>query len=168
MAGQPPQTALRPHSQGPGPPGAGGPEQPGAGGPGRNSYTGTIDGAEYRVETPADWNGTLLLFSHGYFPVGLDLRIIQVTNSPEAEAWFLDHGYALAASKFRSPNGYHVDVGYEDQLRLLGWFDANVGRPRQVIATGQSMGDVAAAAAGVEPMCWMSGGPPASGAVEPS
>jgi len=27
----------------------------------RRSYSGTIDGAQYRVELPARWNGTLVL-----------------------------------------------------------------------------------------------------------
>ena len=37
---------------------------------GRHTYTGTIDGADFRVETPRRWNGTLVLFSHGNWPVG--------------------------------------------------------------------------------------------------
>jgi dienelactone hydrolase len=64
-----------------------------------------------------------------------------VTSSAGAETWFLDHGYALAASNFTTPIGYHVDAGYQDQIRLLAWFDSHVGRPRRVISTGQSLGD---------------------------
>jgi hypothetical protein len=109
--------------------------------PGRHTYTGTIDGAAYRVETPAHWNGTLLLYSHGYFPPEFPPQGIAVTNSAEAETWFLDHGYALAASNFRTPVGYHVDAGYQDQLRLVDWFGSTIGRPRRIISTGQSMGD---------------------------
>ena len=31
------------------------------------TYTGTLaDGATWQVRVPADWNGTLLLYSHGY------------------------------------------------------------------------------------------------------
>ena len=105
------------------------------------SYTGTIDGAAYRVEVPPHWNGTLLLYSHGYFPVGFQaFPDISLTNSHQAEAWLLDHGYALAASNFRTVTGFHVDQGYRDQLALLGWFETNVGKPEHVIATGQSMG----------------------------
>ena len=110
--------------------------------PGRHTYTGAIDGAAYRVETPVRWNGTLLLYSHGYMPPAFPAPPgIAVTNSAEAETWFLDHGYALAASNFRTPLGYHVDAGYEDQLRLLDWFGETIGEPRRVVATGQSMGN---------------------------
>lgn len=107
---------------------------------GRHSYTGTIDGADYRVETPAHWNGTLLLYSHGYYPPGFPVTGIPVTNSAAAQTWFLDHGYALAASNFQTPQGY-FDTAYDDQVRLLDWFKSNIGRPRQVISTGQSLGD---------------------------
>ena len=31
-------------------------------------YAGEIQGARYRVLVPADWNGTLVLFSHGHYP----------------------------------------------------------------------------------------------------
>jgi hypothetical protein len=37
---------------------------------GRHSYSGTIDGAQFRVEVPEQWNGTLVL----YRASGLDLR----------------------------------------------------------------------------------------------
>jgi hypothetical protein len=30
--------------------------------------TGTLGGAKYEIELPRRWNGTLLLFSHGYRP----------------------------------------------------------------------------------------------------
>jgi hypothetical protein len=37
---------------------------------GRRTYAGAIDGAAYRVEMPERWNGTLVLYSHGYLPQG--------------------------------------------------------------------------------------------------
>src|SRR5258708_40111327 len=34
-----------------------------------NTLTGTIGGANYLIQGPANWNGTVLLYSHGYgFP----------------------------------------------------------------------------------------------------
>src|SRR5690349_18553300 len=70
---------------------------------GRHSYTGSIDGANYRVETPDQWNGTLVIYSHPYYvpavPPGIGLA-----NRPETEEWLLDHGYALAASEFKGRN----------------------------------------------------------------
>ena len=39
----------------------------------RRCYTGTIDGAGFRAEVPRRWNGTLVLFSHGYYPAGFGI-----------------------------------------------------------------------------------------------
>jgi pimeloyl-ACP methyl ester carboxylesterase len=107
---------------------------------GRQSLTGTIDGAEFRVEVPERWNGTLLLYSHGYYPEGFPVFGIGLTNRPETEAWLLEHGYALAASDFKGRTGYQVEQGLHDQMALLDWFAAHVGQPRRTVATGQSMG----------------------------
>ena len=112
---------------------------------GRRTYTGEIDGAAYRVETPERWNGTLLLYSHGYAPEGFPVTDVSLTNRPTpfgqpTEEWLLDHGYALAASNFKGVTGYQVKQGLTDQIALLDWFEAHVGRPRHTIATGQSLG----------------------------
>ena len=71
---------------------------------------GDIDGVPYRAEIPANWNGTLLLWSHGAyspeFPAPSD---IELTNHPATKQWLLDHGYALAASQFQGQ--FSVDYG---------------------------------------------------------
>jgi pimeloyl-ACP methyl ester carboxylesterase len=112
---------------------------------GRRTFTGTIDGADYRVELPESWNGTLVLYSHGYHPPGFPTFGIELTNRPpdrsETEAWLLDHGYALAASQFQDGGfGYQVENAQRDQIALLDWFYANIGRPRRTVSAGQSMG----------------------------
>jgi pimeloyl-ACP methyl ester carboxylesterase len=115
--------------------------EPPAGGP--RGHTGTIDGAEYRVEVPERWNGTLVLYSHGYYPPGLDFPVegVPLTNAAASERWLLDHGYALAASEFRNAGvGYLVEEAMHDQLALLDWFEATIGRPRRTVASGQSLG----------------------------
>lgn len=110
---------------------------------GRRSYTGTINGAEYRVETPERWNGTLVMYSHGYHPADFGFPKLPVTNTAETEEWLLDHGYALAASEYQNGGiGYLVEEAIRDQVALLDWVEANVGRPRRTVMTGQSMGVV--------------------------
>ncbi|MBB4909395.1 alpha/beta hydrolase family protein [Actinophytocola algeriensis] len=110
-------------------------------GPGRHTYTGSIDGAEYRVETPARWNGTLILFSHGYipdmpgFPPGITLA-----HRAETEQWLLDHGYALAGSDYKGRFGMLVEEALTDQMALLDWFEDTVGEPRRTVSSGFSMG----------------------------
>jgi dienelactone hydrolase len=111
----------------------------------RRTYTGTIGAAAYRVEVPPAWNGTLVLYSHGYLPQGFPDFGVALTNRPpdrsETERWLLAHGYAMAASQFQNNGiGYQVHNALRDQIALLDWFAANVGTPRHTVATGQSMG----------------------------
>lgn len=107
----------------------------------RHTYTGTINGAAYRVETPSDWNGTLILFNHGYLPAGVEFPPgVPLANRAETEQWLLDHGYALAGSEFRGRVGLVIKDALADDAALLDWFDANVGKPRRTIASGFSMG----------------------------
>lgn len=109
----------------------------------RRSYTGSIDGAEFRVEVPEAWNGTLVLFSHGYYIEGVfDPEEVALANRAETERWLLDHGYALAASDYKNPFRYAVADAQRDQIALLDWFDENVGRPERTVTSGMSQGGV--------------------------
>ena len=110
-------------------------------GPGRHTYTGSIDGAEYRVETPTRWNGTLVLFSHGYIPEGDGFPPgITVAHRAETEQWLLDRGFALAASDYRGRSGMLIEEALTDQVALLDWFEDTIGEPRRTVSSGFSMG----------------------------
>lgn len=108
--------------------------------------TGSIEGAEFRVEMPSDWNGTLLLYGHGYLPVDAEPPSrVAVTNRPAAKAeategWLLGNGYALAASAYSPAAGYHVERALADQIRLLDAVEQRFGRPKHTVATGSSLG----------------------------
>ncbi|PXY27063.1 alpha/beta hydrolase family protein [Prauserella muralis] len=105
------------------------------------SHTGTIDGAAFRVEVPPDWNGTLVLFSHGYYPPGIPLPPeVALTTHPRTEQWLLDHGYALAGSDYKVRTGFAVADALEDQVAVLDWFREHVADPRTVVGNGMSMG----------------------------
>jgi len=106
---------------------------------GRHTYTGTIAGADFKVETPDRWNGTLVLFSHPYYTEQVPGGIGHA-NRAETGDWLLEHGYALAASNFRGRNGFVVQDAVTDQVNVLDWFTEHVGRPRRTVATGSSMG----------------------------
>jgi alpha-beta hydrolase superfamily lysophospholipase len=111
---------------------------------GRKTIIPTIGGADVRVELPQRWNGTLVLFSHGYWPTDFAPEEIWLANRPpelsRTEDWLLDHGYALAASNFTGVTGFQVENALRDQIELLDWFDANVGHPHRTISYGMSMG----------------------------
>lgn len=102
-------------------------------------HTGQIDGADYRVEVPSRWNGTLLLYSHGTYPAGYTPPI-EMASRPAARDELLARGYALAASRYRVPHGHAIPDALRDQPALVSWFSREVARPRRVIAWGSSLG----------------------------
>ncbi|WP_433265506.1 hypothetical protein ACQPZF_38140 [Actinosynnema sp. CS-041913] len=105
-------------------------------------YEGEIGGAAYRVMVPADWNGTLVLWSHGAY--GAPPSRIALTDQPATEDYLLAQGFALAGSQFRTPVGWSVEDGLRDQVALLDWFRRTVGPPRRTISAGESVGGATA------------------------
>lgn len=102
--------------------------------------TGIAAGAPFTVDLPAHWNGTLLLWSHWYAVPGQPAPPPNFDDDhPELKAWLLDHGYALAGSQFPMALWTTREM-VTDQLAVLDWFTANVGRPRRTIAWGKSLG----------------------------
>src|SRR5579863_1030172 len=86
-------------------------------------------GALWKARIPVKWNGTLLLFSHGYSPT---LRPPELAP-PQLEDWLLAHGYALAASAYSQP-GWALAEAVPDQLATLDAFRSQVARPQRTIA----------------------------------
>lgn len=106
------------------------------------THEGTIDGAHYLVKVPKHWNGTLVLYSHGLYVEDWPMERTYLATRPETEKWLLDNGYALAASDYKGVYGHVIEEALTDQIALLDWFGANVGKPRRTIASGMSMGAV--------------------------
>ncbi len=105
------------------------------------TLTGTFkDGATYKIEVPADWNGTLFLYSHGYVTPGSANPATDV-GDPVTGAWLLGHGYALAGSSYAT-TGWAIQQALPDQIHTLNVFDQQVGRPTQTIAWGHSLGGI--------------------------
>ena len=104
------------------------------------SLSGSIGGAQYRIEVPPAWNGTLFLFSHGYVAPG---GINPATDSPSSlvSSWLLDHGYAMAGSSYSS-TGWAIEDAFKDQIALLDLFNERFSRPKRVIAWGTSLGGI--------------------------
>lgn len=106
----------------------------------RLSHTGAIDGTAFRVEVPENWNGTLLLYSHGYIPPEFDFGGIPLSHRPDSERWLLEHGYALAGSEYEGRVGFALKEAIRDQVAVLDWFAQNVGEPKRTYGNGFSMG----------------------------
>ncbi|WP_063726845.1 alpha/beta hydrolase family protein [Streptomyces sp. RTd22] len=95
-------------------------------------------GAAYMMDMPARWNGTVLLFSHGYSPQGSP-NPAQNAPSSATRARLLDQGYALIGSSYAT-TGWAVADAVPDQLATLDLFTQRFGAARQTLAWGQSYG----------------------------
>lgn len=113
-------------------------------------WAGVLNGAAYRIEVPANWNGKLVMYAHGYR--GGDTVPLTVSNV-SIRRHLLAQGYAWAASSY-SKNFYDVRAGLEDTNALARAFNqiaAANGRPLAVptrhYIMGHSMGGHIAGAA---------------------
>ena len=105
------------------------------------TVTGTLpDGATWKAEVPANWNGTLLLYSHGYRFPGSPNPASDV-GDPLTGAFLLGHGFALAGSSYAN-TGWALQEGVGDQLGVLDEFAQQVGHPSTTIAWGHSLGGI--------------------------
>lgn len=126
------------------------------------TITGTRGGANFQIQVPRPWNGTLVLWSHGYEAPGGPRGIPSVAPGDVVQRWLLDHGYALAASGY-SQQGWALEQAFHDQMDLVEYFDTlGFGQARRTIAWGASLGGIITAGllqlhperfAGAIPLC---------------
>lgn len=104
---------------------------------GSSVHAGILHGSAYRIEVPKNWNGSLVMFAHGYAGTG---NVVAV-GDPQLRSYFVQHGFAWAASSYRK-NGYDVGSGVLDTHDLLVDFPrlANRGAPKATYMSGLSMG----------------------------
>jgi hypothetical protein len=112
---------------------------------GAQQFSGVLDGAIYRIEVPDSWNGTLIMWAHGFR--GDEPTRLRVDNHPLRE-YLLSQGYAWAASSY-SANFYDVRAGLVDTNKLaLSFSDfTNLQPPLRYLISGFSMGGHVAGAA---------------------
>jgi pimeloyl-ACP methyl ester carboxylesterase len=94
-------------------------------------------GAAYMMDVPAAWNGTVLLFSHGYNAGPAN----PAQNGPDAatKALLTEEGYALIGSSYAT-TGWAVTDAVPDQLATLSAFTDRFGAASRTIAWGRSYG----------------------------
>lgn len=100
-------------------------------------------GAHYAICVPEEWNGTLLVFAHGYIPPDEPLLDPPPLEDTPVEEVVNLQGYALAASSF-STNGLAVLEGVEDLVDLVEIFEDEVDEPDRILIAGASMGGLIA------------------------
>ncbi len=105
------------------------------------THTGTLpDGATFLIETPANWNGTLFLYSHGYVVPGSPNPAHDV-GDPATRLFLLSNGFALAGSSYAT-TGWALHEALPDQIAVLDTFNTLVGKPHRTIAWGHSLGGI--------------------------
>ena len=113
----------------------------------------TSDTAPYMLMTPANFNGTVYLYSHGYRPnVPVPAGIpgyggYTVTNTPEPApggdakiiGTLLAKGYAVMGSGF-ARQGWNADSAIKTNVELIGVFKKQYPKTTKVVAWGNSLG----------------------------
>ncbi|MFC8089554.1 alpha/beta hydrolase family protein [Streptomyces sp. NPDC057301] len=94
-------------------------------------------GATYMMDVPGHWNGTVLLFSHGYATGPANPA--QDAPDDATKALLLKNGYALAGSSYAT-TGWAVTDAVPDQLATLTAFTERFGTASRTIAWGRSYG----------------------------
>jgi pimeloyl-ACP methyl ester carboxylesterase len=140
--------------------------------------TGEINGAKYAIAMPAKWNGTLLLYSHGYRfaqpgppdfgPVStsaqLDSTDSDGSGTDTLSKQLLSEGYALAGSSYKS-NGWAVADGVQAGEDLHSKFVSLVGKPSRTYVWGDSLGGLITELLAEKNPQWVDGAAPMCGAV---
>lgn len=106
-----------------------------------HSEAGTLQGAPWRIDVPAHWNGELVMYAHGFEPVG--------TPRPDpwpGNAWseaLVKAGYAVAQSGY-ADQGWAVRGAIDDLERLRAQFVARHPDTKRSWILGFSMGGAVA------------------------
>ena len=97
---------------------------------------GELDGVPYRIVVPVNWNGTLLVYAHGYNEGATPPAL---APQPGDVNLLVNQGFALAASRFAG-SGWNVKEGMRNTVALTAAFRDMVGLPQRTILWGRSMG----------------------------
>jgi pimeloyl-ACP methyl ester carboxylesterase len=108
---------------------------------GVTTHAGSLpDGATYLIEVPANWTGTLFLYSHGYVVPG-SANPAQDVGDPVTRFFMLSSGFALAGSSYAT-TGWAIQQALPDQIAVLDVFNQVFGHPKRTIAWGHSLGGI--------------------------
>lgn len=104
-------------------------------------YSGSLaDGGSWIGDVPANWTGVLILYSHGF-------GTLNPSDSPDpsTQADLLAEGYALVGSSYSGSSLWALASAKRDQFAALTAIKQKIGRPKQTLALGTSMGGLISA-----------------------
>lgn len=126
----------------------------------------TGPGAIYAIAVPDEWNGRLVLYSHGYRDPESPIDLRNQDNLDLLRERLVAEGYAIAYSSY-SQNGFAVKDGMQRTQQLRGIFTSYFGTPTETLLMGHSLGGLIALGlaeqfpqhyAGALVMCGIAGG----------
>ncbi|WP_215448344.1 alpha/beta hydrolase [Streptomyces sp. ATCC 21386] len=99
--------------------------------------TGTLpDGAAWIADVPENWNGTLIVFSHGF-----GVTVPQNAPREAVRLRLLEEGYALTGSSYDvSETLWALESAERDQVATVAAVTERIGEPTRTLSIGQSMG----------------------------
>jgi pimeloyl-ACP methyl ester carboxylesterase len=97
--------------------------------------SGELDGVPYKIRIPEEWNGSLVMYAHGYKPRGAKWNPLHYSLA----SVFLDRGFALAESAY-SRQGWAVEEALAETEDLRAHFTEIHGKPDSTFVVGFSMG----------------------------
>ena len=128
--------------------------------------------SNYLIEVPSPWNGTLVLYSHGYSfgpPFGAPApQTAEDAGDATTHDWLLANGYAIAGSSYAT-TGWALQQAFQDQIAVLDVFESKGYHAKRTIAWGHSLGGMITAGLvqlfpkrfdGALPMCGVVAGGP--------
>ncbi|WP_328500586.1 hypothetical protein OG828_07710 [Streptomyces sp. NBC_00457] len=108
-------------------------------------YTGQdTHGAHYAIAVPDDWNGSLVVHSHGGPDLGTGSDPARSLDDLGRWSVLVDEGYAWAGSSYRR-GGYGTRMAAADTENVRRLFVGEFGEPRRTYVHGQSWGGNVAA-----------------------
>jgi pimeloyl-ACP methyl ester carboxylesterase len=100
---------------------------------------GQLGGMVYQIEMPDQWNGRLVMYTHGN-DINTELQVYPPAN----RRWLIEHGYGWASSSYTVNVAYVSGIAADETAALWDAFVQKHGRPAYSYAMGDSMGGAAA------------------------
>lgn len=101
---------------------------------------GEINSAQFRIDIPKGWKGSLILYAHGY---ALGPTRFQDAPASSLIESLVDQGFAVAQSGYAG-TGWALEEGAADSQALRRYFMAKYGKPTETFVVGHSLGGLLA------------------------
>ncbi len=105
------------------------------------TVTGEIGpGSSYLLAKPENWNGNLVLYTHGYVEPEYPIQLPEIVPIRD---FLLMQGFGVAYSSY-SENGWAIKDALVRTRQLIGLFNSNFGKPTHTYIIGNSIGGLVA------------------------